>query len=302
MSHTPESNICPNCGFATTRNYCAECGQETHLHRETFWGMVMHFIGHYVHYDSKFWQTINTLLFSPGKLTIAYSNRQRMRYIAPISLYIFISAMFFLIVLVNPHKILSAHKGLIHVNTTGTHDTETAVRQKTAAELENKGPQPWHLYDPKRDTANWMHFLYVHGNKLDEETDGNSGVYILEHLYHTLPKIFFFLIPLMALFLEVLFLKRKDVYFTDHSVFSLHYHSFVFTLLTLLYIPLVKDIPHLLLILLALALLYLVVAQRKVYKTGWPRATLNALFLGIGYLVFLCIALVADFFAILYFA
>src|ERR1700743_3096572 len=57
----------------------------------------MHFLGHYFHYDSKFLQTMKALWFSPGKLTIAYWNKQRMRYISPVSLYIFISAVYFLI-------------------------------------------------------------------------------------------------------------------------------------------------------------------------------------------------------------
>src|SRR5690349_6105601 len=93
----PSEIICPNCGYHADRNYCAQCGQPTHLHEESFWGMVMHFVGHYFHYDSKFWKTLVTLWFKPGVLTQAYLQKQRMRFIPPISLYIFITAVFFLV-------------------------------------------------------------------------------------------------------------------------------------------------------------------------------------------------------------
>ncbi|RYY20354.1 MAG: DUF3667 domain-containing protein, partial [Chitinophagaceae bacterium] len=96
MDH-PESITCPNCGFQAERNFCAECGQATHLHKETFVGLVLHFIAHYFHFESKFWVTVKHLISRPGSLTLAYINKKRASFIPPISLYIFISAVFFLL-------------------------------------------------------------------------------------------------------------------------------------------------------------------------------------------------------------
>ena len=64
--------VCPNCGYEANYNYCAQCGQETHLHKDTFWGLVTHFVSHYFHYDSKLWTTVKTLVAKPGELTLAY--------------------------------------------------------------------------------------------------------------------------------------------------------------------------------------------------------------------------------------
>jgi len=99
MSDEPEKQeyICPNCGSVASGNYCPQCGQETHLHKDTFLGMIAHFVEHYFHYDSKFWKTLKTLLFYPGKLTLEYRAKRRQRYISPISLYIFVTVIFFLI-------------------------------------------------------------------------------------------------------------------------------------------------------------------------------------------------------------
>ena len=74
---------CPNCGYPATGNYCASCGQQNHLHKDTFWGLISHFTAHYFHYDSKFWKTIKALIFSPGTLTLAYQQKKRQRYIPP---------------------------------------------------------------------------------------------------------------------------------------------------------------------------------------------------------------------------
>jgi hypothetical protein len=92
MTHS----TCPNCGASVTGKYCSECGQKQEMHRETFWHILTHFVGHYFHYDSKFWVTLKTLCFYPGKLTLAYHNHQRMKYIPPVNLYIFVSVVFFL--------------------------------------------------------------------------------------------------------------------------------------------------------------------------------------------------------------
>lgn len=302
ISHTKEHHICPNCGFETSHNYCAQCGQETHLHNETFWGMVMHFIGHYFHYDSKFWQTVKTLLFSPGKLTLAYWNKQRMRYIPPISLYIFISAVFFLVVIINPHKMLKAHKGEVMMTDVPRPSDDSIVKRRRIEDSVNHGKKSWTEFDEKRDTANLLHYLHIKGEKIEEETGGNLGEYMLDHIYHTIPKVFFFMIPLMAFFLKLLFFRRKDMYFSTHSVFSLHVHSFIFTVLLLSYIPLVKDIPHLTMALICLILVYTSIALHKAYNAGWARAILSGLVLGAVYFIFLIIAVIVDILAIFYFA
>ena len=301
MTEHSTINQCPNCGHQADENFCPKCGQETHLHRETFGGMVLHFIAHYFHYDSKFRQTLKKLLFAPGALTIAYLKKQRMRYIPPISLYIFVSAVFFIAVLVNPDKILKAHKGEITFRNHPAPSDDSVKHLKVIQDKKLHGVTPWYQYDPNRDTANFMHSLVLHGEKIDEETNGNMGAYLLEHLYHALPKVFFFMIPLMALLLRLI-LYRKDIIFSETSVFSLHYHSFVFTLFILLYLPLINRIPYLWLILVIIACFYLVLALRKVYQIRLFKAVLYSLLIGLVYVVFLIIALITDFLLIVFLA
>ena len=49
----------------------------------------------------------------------------------------------------------------------------------------------------------------------------------LEAFFHNISKLFFVMMPLFALLLQVFFGRRGYLY-VDHAVMSLHFHSFVF--------------------------------------------------------------------------
>ena len=90
---------CLNCGKVVEENFCPHCGQENIVVKENAFHMVSHAIADYFHFEHKFFGTINPLLFKPGKLTSAYVAGKRVAFIHPIRLYIFISIVFFLVVL-----------------------------------------------------------------------------------------------------------------------------------------------------------------------------------------------------------
>ena len=89
---------CLNCNAQIAGRFCSVCGQENIEPHETFWQLLSHFVYDLFHYDGKAVSTIKTLLFHPGLLTHEYVRGRRSSYLHPIRLYIFISAMFFLLV------------------------------------------------------------------------------------------------------------------------------------------------------------------------------------------------------------
>ena len=99
MSHRPErkEKNCLNCGTTVQGKYCHVCGQENVEPKETFLGMVTHFFNDITHFDGKFFTTLKDLLFKPGFLSAEYMKGRRMRYLNPIRMYVFTSAIFFLI-------------------------------------------------------------------------------------------------------------------------------------------------------------------------------------------------------------
>lgn len=101
MSHgklRTEKN-CLNCNAQVSDRFCGICGQENIEPKETFWQLVSHFVYDLFHYDGKALSTLKTLIFNPGLLTHEYVRGRRASYLHPIRLYIFISAVFFIIFL-----------------------------------------------------------------------------------------------------------------------------------------------------------------------------------------------------------
>ncbi|MEJ5961745.1 DUF3667 domain-containing protein [Pedobacter immunditicola] len=95
---------CLNCGHQVEEYYCPHCGQENLELKEDALHMITHTIADYFHFDSKFFGTMWPLLFKPGFLSQQFVAGKRVAFIHPIRLYIFISIVFFLIILSSSHQ------------------------------------------------------------------------------------------------------------------------------------------------------------------------------------------------------
>lgn len=95
---------CLNCGFNVEEHYCSRCGQPNLELKENFWDFISHSIAHYFHFDNKFFQTLKPLITKPGIVTLDYLAGKRARYINPVSMYIFVSIVYFIVVSPPKHK------------------------------------------------------------------------------------------------------------------------------------------------------------------------------------------------------
>lgn len=280
-----ETIICPNCGFAATKNYCAQCGQETHLHKETFLGMLTHFVGHYFHYDSKFWVTLKTLFTKPGKLTVAYWEKKRMRFIPPISLYIFVSIVFFFLFF----STVGSEKTMRNSMAISAKDSVATARKIDSLETVAL------LYEKEGAAkADSLEGIRIAQKFLKTYSSSDALTSFISNIMHFAPKVFFFLIPIMAFILTLLYRKRKERSFVDHAIFSLHIHALAFILL----LPTLYEVPdkdlnwldHLFSIVSTIVpfwgLLYLIIALQNAYKSTWVRSTIYALVISVSYVFF----------------
>lgn len=99
MSHLKErkEKICLNCQTNVIGRYCHVCGQENLEPKETVWHLVQHFFNDITHFDGKFFSTVKYLMKKPGFLSKEYMAGRRMSYLNPIRMYVFTSAIFFII-------------------------------------------------------------------------------------------------------------------------------------------------------------------------------------------------------------
>ncbi len=122
--HHRHENDCLNCGTELQGHFCHVCGQENLKIKEPFWHFVGHSISHYFHFDEKFFNTLVPLLTKPGELTLTYLAGKRTKYLQPISMYIFVSIIYFLVV---PHLQHKAAKDevddnvVVNAKTTSNH-------------------------------------------------------------------------------------------------------------------------------------------------------------------------------------
>jgi hypothetical protein len=106
----------------------------------------------------------------------------------------------------------------------------------------------------------------------------------------------FVLLPLFALYIYILH-NRKNYYYAQHIIFSVHYHSFMFALLLLITIT-GWIFPHIdkPLFLLAPAILvlfgYLAVALKVTYHQSLGIALLKATGIGLMYIISLVICII----------
>lgn len=99
VSHLKErkEKNCLNCNAEVIGRYCHICGQENVEIKESFWQLATHLIYDIMHFDSKFFETLKYLLFRPGFLSKEYLRGRRASYLHPIKMYVFTSAIFFII-------------------------------------------------------------------------------------------------------------------------------------------------------------------------------------------------------------
>ena len=146
---------CLNCGHVVEEHFCPHCGQENIVTKEDAFHMVTHAIADYFHFEHKFFGTIKPLLFKPGQLTKEYVAGKRMSSIHPIRLYIFISIVFFLVILSGKSKEEKTVQKQPVTTTTGTSTIQKkdSLQLDSAQELELKRAEQIVSYLPENSIA-----------------------------------------------------------------------------------------------------------------------------------------------------
>lgn len=227
--------------------YCSYCGQKRiGKHDRSVWHLFVDSVGDFFHLDSKFFATLRPLIFSPGKLSLEYLAGRRARYFHPFKLFLFLSFFAFLA------------SGLIdHIR----HDESEDIRLFTVKKSGEKTTEEKNQLDLSLGEAyDSIVGLPVDSLKAEISKFGLNGFVakkfpdasfvtkfllkkmmlnrlkgdgtLRENLGKTIPKLIFILIPLFALWLKLLYVRRRIPYF-DHIVFTLHFLSFFFLLFAL---------------------------------------------------------------------
>ena len=336
---------CENCGAPLTGHYCGQCGQAAVDYRRSFRYVIADVLDSFLNWDSKFFTTIALLIVKPWRLTNEFLAGKRVRYVNPLRLYLLASILFFFAVnygakglRVDASKLGQKDRAELEAELKD-EDLPPAAREKLQALLrepetqasptnvspspaatasppaqsnhEQKekygkiGDRPFVLFDQAKSTTPFERWIEARAKEKMGEKGTKMGLFIAT-LFSNLPYMMLCCIPLFALVLKVLYIRRR-IFYIDHLIYALHIHTFFYAgvmLIVLATIGLDRFAPGAIagwmIALLWIAFVtQIFLSIRYVYRQGWFFSIFKFLFGGFVYLIVLLFALAITFFATL---
>lgn len=278
MSHLKErkEKNCLNCNAEIHGRFCHICGQENIEPKETVWHLISHFFQDITHFDGKFFSSLKYLVTKPGFLSTEYMIGRRASYINPIRMYVFTSAIFFLIFFsvfkIDSRSVVTTNKnGKTYAQIESMDSLAFDAYTKNVNKEDKKPELPMNRAEFKRyfdSSTNMSNFQFTPGHykskaqydsllqsgkkkhnwfmrqliykniEINEKFKGhprdifNSFANIL---LHSLPQMFFILLPLFAGLLKLLYIRRKNYYYVNHGIFSIHFYIFSFIAMLIMF-------------------------------------------------------------------
>ena len=328
---------CANCTYAflpdEPNEFCPRCGQQNHPVIIGFGHMVEEFLEGVFHFDGKVFRTAGLLLFKPGELTRRYLAGQRMPYVPPLRLYVFLSFVYFLLLSVNTSSedanVKFSKDNNLSINFSSKNSDGVVTPKDKArtdsleAALERAKPDTVRLLKFGKTTALKMSVADIKrlpAKITDAQVDsiiarqkapntylrrllvkrvarwhGASTEEIVHQLLRGFSILLFLLMPLAALLLKLTYL-RQHRYYISHLIFTVHLQCFALVLLTLL---MVLGWLHVwravMLVMVLYGVAYLVLALKRVYAQGWFKTLAKSVVLAFGYSLVMAFALVLVF-------
>jgi len=308
-----QNRHCPNCGAEVHGEYCHRCGQKQDEYVSSLKHILHQFLEDYFTFDSRLFRSIGPLFFKPGRLVNEYLGGKRQRFIRPLRMYLFASLIFFFILSVGGEVVIIGGGTEEQEDVAATTDSvmrtirdsfrATSTDSATRARMESvfkaledtavaRPDTGFGTIDVRRaeedttgETVN-IRFRYggeVHTYRLNQETFRRDFI-------NNLPQMMFVLLPLFALVLKLLYIRRNRLY-VEHLVFALYYHAFVFLLFsatTLLSVGFISTLGALLVV------IYLFLALLRVYRQSVFKTLVKMVGLMVVYGVTLGVALAGN--------
>lgn len=281
----PQGTVCTNCGAEGAIRFCPECGQRQGAMVVSMGALVREIIEDQFSLDATLPRTLRALFLKPGLLTAEYVAGRGRRYIPPFRLFLMASFTFFLALAVATwvgranRRVAPAAPADSAAATTDAGDGVAITRGNGVPNVNvNLGAERYNqvLEARLRDI-------------MARNPDDPAGA-ILDEFLQRAPTAVFFLPPVYAFMLKLLYIRRRRLY-AEHFVFALHFHSFAFLAMLAWFVP--WDIMEP--IALIAFIVYTYLAMRRYYRQGRLVTTGKAVALTISYFFVAILWMVAIF-------
>lgn len=279
---------CANCAARLQGAYCHACGQKAHLHSRLT-HLLEEMVEGIAHFDGRLWRTLPLLAFRPGRLSRAWMEGKRARYVSPLHVFLFGVFLLFLIPSFTGRHLLTLPEGdSSEIAAAAATDPEVRAkldeaRRRTAAarariEVRERPPPATPQSEAGQgDAPGFLKSLDQRWRKAKKNPEFYG--YKIEALAY---KLSFVTVPISMAILGVLLAFKRGYSFYDHGVVSLYGVGFLVLLLAVasLFTGALGDGLQRFILLLA-APVHAIVHLHGAYRLSWFGATLRGLFLGV---------------------
>jgi Protein of unknown function (DUF3667) len=279
-TESPTKRYCLNCNTELTDVFCSHCGQRDFPKRQTLTEILTNFISSFWSFESKFFKTGQYLLLRPGFLAVEYTEGRRERYFHPARMYVFISFIYFLLFYslpeANDHELVQGSNENVTIKGYGITLSIDSLEVSSMAEYDSIQQTL-----PADERDGWFErLLRKRGIEVTRKVRENKEGFardLTSTFTSNFPKIFFILLPVFALVLKLLHLRR-DFFYSEHLVFSIYYYNFFFLAGSFYMLLNLSSWSGWLAILTGIWIaVYLLLGMKRMYRQKWSTTALKYL-------------------------
>ena len=242
-----KGDVCLNCDQALSgENFCPNCGQLNNCAKPTFKQLFYEALENLFAFDSKFYLSIWPLMVKPGQLSLDVVKGQRVKFLPPIRLFLLVTIIMLALNSLtdrfsrswNDIEHLKQTDESVFVtnadSTSGSNDLQLTFNDDSDGNSLEKiyqyvvkhpdGSLEEGLKNLKLPNTFWNRFFYSSFLKLTIMRAADFKQYILSNFL----LILLLFVPLVALLLKTLYFYKKEYYYVDHFIFSLHTQTALF--------------------------------------------------------------------------
>jgi Protein of unknown function (DUF3667) len=285
------NEFCLNCGTKLQDQFCHHCGQKDIPQRQTLGELWTNFISSFWSYEGKFFQTTKHLITKPGFLAVEYNKGKRESYYHPARMYVFISFVFFLLFFSLPDENDTNDPDFkpngVSLSQSNTPDMDSSSIAKGKKEkkryfrLSNLPYKTVREYDslqeskPESERDGWITRTLTKKSVELNQRYSNAPEKFSEDFGQAFTdnfsKVLFWLLPVFALLLKLLYM-RKDLFVSEHLVFSIYYYNFFYLAgSVLMLVNLVSWLAWLAAAIGIWIFFYLLFAMKRAYSENWGK-------------------------------
>ena len=335
MKKFRKDDHCLNCGaaLAPEDNYCAHCGQKNNHNNVLLGTLLKDYLEEGFSFDSRIIKSIGPFFLKPGHLTKQFNAGRRVSFINPVRLYLAMSLLYFFVLSlfitenVNLQKVIDtqeesqeqAVENLQSLDTLGSVlddpvldslsiDIKEQIAQADTADSSNSLKEYMAMFrDPAISDEQLIDSLGMDNNPTNLKFVSQARKVVrkdldvfLPFLLQNVPLMMLLLLPIFAVLLKLLYLRRKVLYIR-HLVHGLYLHSFAYlvyaiSLLCIYYFDLSESMDDLIVtVAFILVSTYTYISFLKVDEQGWFKTLIKFWLVGWLYSFFLFLFTVGEF-------